>query len=415
MVLVLNIYLKVSLSRILMDLSPTNYLGKREPRQKVLYVNTMIYRIGHLAGELNYLRNSYPDDKYDIELVTIPLESRSDINLAMFEIATRGISAITYCEDTNVLNRLSDFQKDPVLIKDNTLYNLNFYDIYDSYLRLIGRDKHQPFKFSLTEEEREVGKSLRKSLGIPLDAKIITLHAREGGYLPHLSYHSFRDVDVRNYYPAIQYLIEEGFYVVRIGDKSMTRLGLSSPQLIDGPFSEKHSDFFDPYFISESDFYVGMLSGPINIAQGFEVPTLVVNGQICAAAELHCRSIFCPKKIYSSQLDRFLTYFEIANSPIVDTYKTEDFTAMGVHFVENTEEEILFSVKEMNERIKGVYADRDLELDFDNTIRNVHSMVQTLRSIENDPKKMPYYMEVTDTQFSTEFLKANKEFLGHRF
>lgn len=390
--------------------------------KKILYVHYMIGRIGHLAGELNYLRNCFPESAYQVEIVTLPLHRRPETNLAVFRIATRGLQ-VTYLDSKELFNRLVDFKNDPIVIQNDTLCNLDFYDIYDPYNRLTGRNKRQPYKFSLTEEEELAGQCLRSNLGIPPDAKVVTLHVREGGYLPNLNYHSFRDADINNYLSAIKFLIDQGYYVVRIGDKTMKPLGDVSAKFIDGPFSKEYCDFFDPYFIAQSEFYIGMLSGPLNIAQAFEVPTLVVNGQICAMACVYYKGIFCPKKIYSKNLKRFLSYPEIAQSPIVDTYRAEDFAERGLEFIENTSEEILLATKEMHAKLNDCYAKQELATSYDQKIREIHRQVSALRDLrrqQHTPSKktdriLPYYLDVTDSQFSTEFLNLNQEFLGYSF
>jgi putative glycosyltransferase (TIGR04372 family) len=241
------------------------------------------------------------------------------------------------------------------------------------------------------------------------------LHVREPGYLPHLSYHSFRDADIFNYIPAIKYLTDLGYYVVRIGDKSMKRLPDLSEKFIDGPFCSAHCDFFDPYFISESEFYLGMFSGPINIAQAFGVPTLVVNGQISHASCVYKNGLLVPKQIYSEKLKRNLTYSEILNGPICDFYYAGDFQKNGLIQVECTPDEITASCREMILRLRGDYPKYDLAQYYQKHVNSIYNEAQYLREGNPATKDHPLCLNLTGTEIGTEFLEMNPLFLGHLF
>ena len=56
-----------------------------------------------------------------------------------------------------------------------------------------------------------------------------------------------------------------------------------------------------------------------------------------------------PKKFYSLEKDRFLTFYELFNSEITRFHKTKHFENSGIKVVENTEEEILDVVLDESE------------------------------------------------------------------
>lgn len=386
-------------------------LSKSIKRKKVYYVHFVMERIGHLAGECLFLRNAYPLADYDIEIFTYPFEEMTKINRAVFDIATRGIT-VTPCYDKKLLEELIKSTNTPVIEDDEAIYNLNFYDLLLSYNKHFFKTGEHKYKFSLNDSELERGSRLRKQLNIPLDAKIVTLHVREPGYLPNLQYHSFRDANILNYVPAIEFLIKAGYYVIRIGDNTMKKVPVSSNQFIDGPFSEYHCDFFDPYFISQSEFYIGMLSGPYNLAQGFNIPMLIINGQIAAMSAVYKNGLFAPKQVYSEKLKRFLTYPEILHSPIVDFYLAEHFSDNDLQLVESTPDEIMAICKEMTERLNGNYSNLKESIEYQNTIKKIHKDAYTYYMAMNPNSNTEFCLHLTNTNLSVEFLKRHPSFLG---
>jgi len=76
----------------------------------------------------------------------------------------------------------------------------------------------------------------------------------------------------------------------------------SHPQLIDAPFHPSYTDFVDPYFISQSKFYIGMLSGPLNVAYIFDVPVLLTNVIYMHGLIGYRKRLVLPKKYWSENI-----------------------------------------------------------------------------------------------------------------
>ncbi|MFQ6618950.1 MAG: TIGR04372 family glycosyltransferase, partial [Fidelibacterota bacterium] len=74
--------------------------------------------------------------------------------------------------------------------------------------------------------------------------------------------------------------------------------------------------------------------------------------------------IFIPKKIWSTEEKRFLTFREILESGVGGYFFSEQYIQAGLEAVENNAEEILDLAKEMNERLNGnfEYTEEDEEL-----------------------------------------------------
>ena len=118
-----------------------------------------------------------------------------------------------------------------------------------------------------------VFESRLKDLGVSRDSWFVCVHAREHGYAKVLkpynhktpySYHheqeDHRNVDIKDFFPAIEYIKSMGGIVVRMGDPTMTPIG-DIDGVIDYPFTEHWSLPMDLYLVSKSRFVLGCNSG----------------------------------------------------------------------------------------------------------------------------------------------------------
>ena len=130
-----------------------------------------------------------------------------------------------------------------------------------------------------TELEERKGQALLRSLGIQEGAKWVCLFVRDSAYLkakmPGLdfSYHDYRDSDIDDCIPAVKKLVENGYYVVRMGEI----VEKSFDTAIDYSLSGKRTDFGDLYLCAKCKFFFGTSSGLMAIAQAFYRPVGVIN------------------------------------------------------------------------------------------------------------------------------------------
>ena len=168
----------------------------------------------------------------------------------------------------------------------------------------------KPIEIALSDRQQHQARILRKQIGLPEDAWFVCLHVREGGYYGDHDSAMSRNATIGNYLDAVKEITSRGGWVVRMGDASMTRL----PQMqgvIDYPFTSAKSAMMDLYLIKECRFYIGMLSGILDLALLFQKPMLVVNMCTWLLA-------FPPKRddlglfkhVYSKAEKRFLSPFE---------------------------------------------------------------------------------------------------------
>jgi putative glycosyltransferase (TIGR04372 family) len=318
--------------------------------RQLVYILVQVDRMGQLAQEIFQIKTIFQGTFDELLLITPPLNDR--VNQEVLRIFTRGVQWFS-CGDPEVL-AIGGYNTGAVQQGNRTYALLHPSALYRLYFEKLVKGG-TPQYFTCHAEDEARGLELRQACRIPPDAPIVTLHVREGGYLPHLPYHSFRDADIATYIPAIHFLIERGFYIIRLGDRTMCRVQLQHPQFIDMPFHPAYQQLVEPYFIWTSRFFLGTFSGPYSIARAFNTPSLIVNGHIQPIILGGDLDLFVYKKYYSHTLGRMLTYREVVLSPIVDFSKTEEFINYKIQIVNNTPEELLRSSAEMVEHLNGKY------------------------------------------------------------
>ena len=222
-----------------------------------------------------------------------------------------------------------------------------------------------------TSEEKEFGKTELQKMGISDKTSFVCFFVRDENYLKTIlpaydwSFHSYRNGNIHNYIPALEYLISHNYILFRMGTHVKDPLPIIHPQMID--YSQKYrTDFLDIYLPSKCHFFIGDTSGIFAVFNVFRRPIVWVNYvPLEYAPSWGPNHIFIPKKLWLRQESRFLTFKEIIESGIGRFCLSQDYEKHGIDVIENTPEEIMSVVVEMDERLKGTWKttseDEDLQ------------------------------------------------------
>ncbi len=123
---------------------------------------------------------------------------------------------------------------------------------------------------TLRPEDDSYGRSQLEKVGISGQAWFVTLHVREAFG------NSVRNAKIESYILAIKEVTKRGGWVIRIGDKSMSKLP-TMPNVFDYAHSELKNDRLDVYLFSACKFFMGTVSGPLNAPGLFGVPCIQTN------------------------------------------------------------------------------------------------------------------------------------------
>ena len=223
------------------------------------------------------------------------------------------------------------------------------WDVVDSYR--WNEENHKPLAVGLSPERLARAHATRLEMGIPEDAWFVGLHVREAGFVDKNEPPSCRNADIANYFPAVRELTARGAWVVRLGDKSMTKLP-PMERVIDYAHSPYKNDLMDMYFISKCRMYVGITSGILDTAWLFQRPMVLTNMTTWSFAyPKRPGDLGLTKHLFSKKQGRFLSLKELLGTP----WEAQHYHHFGADYdmTENTPEEIRDVVLEFLDRKEG--------------------------------------------------------------
>lgn len=260
-------------------------------------------------------------------------------------------------------------------------------------------------QLSFTKEEEVQGTEMLARIGIENGAPFVCFHARDKAYLDTFhprksrrewSYHDFRDCDIDNYMPAADYLANKEIYAIRMGAIVEKKIFTTNDRVIDYA-TRFRSDFGDIYLPAKCKFFLGNTSGIRLISAIFNMPIAFANSAPLGDIALGKNDLFIPKKFWSMEKKRLLTFQEIIKMGADWWLKDEMFVQAGIEVIENSAEEILALTKEMNERLEGVWFSKDEDEELQLQFRSLFS-----------PEHRCYGFP---SRIGAEFLRQNQELL----
>jgi putative glycosyltransferase (TIGR04372 family) len=231
--------------------------------------------------------------------------------------------------------------------------DLNTYKI----IRELFRNTKPIYDFSfLSSSERY--KCLAR-VGISESDRFVCLHIRDSAYLDRMalldtSYHNFRDSQLSSYELTINYLIEFGYKVVRLGKETNQYISVDSEHFIDlhllGNLEQR--DLLDVLLLQHCDFLISSPCGVTDLATSLDTPILVANAApFCPYYGGKARIL--PKSYFDSNAN-MLNFSDIFNGIFVlnngeEIHMCLDgnvLSANGIYTKDCDAEDILNSVKE---------------------------------------------------------------------
>lgn len=193
-----------------------------------------------------------------------------------------------------------------------------------------------------------------KSLGVEPDRWFVCLHLRELGYRYRYGVDDRRSVDKSAYLLALDHVVREaGGQVVRIGDPSMEPM---AKRFVDVDLAAVRDSFaLQAFAVSRARFFLGVDSGPTQLASGFGVPTLSTNAHGVGCWRSHDRVLF--KRFFRAATGQALSpkdLLAIMDSKLQILHLTQEIRAE-----ERTADDILDAVKEMLNLTRGQTGWRD--------------------------------------------------------
>ncbi len=212
-----------------------------------------------------------------------------------------------------------------------------------------------PPVFRLTDDHRQRGGEFLRRLGVPKDAWFVTLHSREmKAYDVGRAYNpvAFRNGRIEDYLPAIEAITARGGWVIRIGDPEMAPLP-KTERVIDYATEMAREDWFDIFLLGACRLFVGVASGPLDVAMAFGSPIVATNWFPPPNWPVARDLIFVPKLLRRRQEGRLLSIRESCAPPFGYNAYATVYDDNDLDVVDNNPEDIRAAVVEMMDRLDG--------------------------------------------------------------
>ena len=279
------------------------------------------------------------------------------------------------------------FPKDKMLI--------DWSEIYPNYSTVMSSKKN--FNTDIVDKKKIIniiGKDI---------TPYICFHNRDDYYLKKEKLedgndHHFRNFNFNDFILPIKYINSNNIKAVRVGRATNINFLYKNYNYFDFT-NNKSSDLIDVLLINNCEFLVASATGLSNIASILRKKILLVNLIPFWLREMYQYtkgSIFLPKKIFCKKKKRLLKFCEI-ESLKYDIHKKNFFEKRDLFIINNTQNEILSSLKEM------------LEIYSSNNLKRYESKLHDKFWFSlNDKKAVKIIRHELKINISDTFLKKNK-------
>jgi len=209
------------------------------------------------------------------------------------------------------------------------------YKIYSSW------GSREPL-LSVTDEDREWFKSQKAKLGLPPEGWYVCVHAREAGFSPvDEPIQGYRNCSVKNLTLAINEIVSQGGWVVRLGDPTTVKLQ-PLENVIDYAHCESRSERMDLLLCANAKFILGNTSGIVFLGSIFGVPCALANMVPMSVLGIGIKDVSIPKIYVHSSSGHMIPFGEIMKSPASNFRQSILYEKSGIELRENSPEEILY-------------------------------------------------------------------------
>jgi len=175
-------------------------------------------------------------------------------------------------------------------------------------------------------------------------------------FSPFVSDFPFCVVDT--YIPACQYLMTQGYYVLRMGYVVEKKLNINNSHIIDYA-NQYRTDFGDIFLSAKCQFFVSTTGGLMNIAWAFNVPVAFTN-MVPPFQVMGYRQgdLFIIKKMWDKREKKLLSFRDMLERKIDQWSYSQLFKDADIEIIENTDEELVALTEEMSLRVRGQWKTR---------------------------------------------------------
>ena len=320
-------------------------------------------RIGHLALVTDYFFRKIQNNNN--KSIYIGIIQSKTANEYLIKLIKKKITLLKL--PLKIFNFFVDTLRKEKFFKDYR--NSNIYVEYDLY-------QGTNVNFIISDDDKLKGEYLLEKNGISKNDWFVCFHNRTSKYLEEYSkhlyghnvnfdYHDFRDTKVNTYKEALNFIIDNGGYVIRIGHNTDEKIDFLKEQKYFIDFSdEKRSDFSDIFLSSKCKFFLGSNAGINVIPYTFHKPLITSNHTpIFVSASPRIDTLSIPNIIWSIKENRPLHFKEVFQNDIWKYGQTSQFKENNLKVLKNSGEIILQTTKQLFIRIEKNEYSKNNELE----------------------------------------------------
>ena len=231
--------------------------------------------------------------------------------------------------------------------------------------------------FTLTEEEEKEGNQKKILMG--LNGPYVCASSRDSKYLATIvptidcHYHDYRDSDINRLNLSADYLWDKGIDMVRMGRYVKDKADFNN--CIDYA-NQYYDELMDIVLMKDCKFYIGDTNGLLLLPMVLNCPVALKNyvpffNPSWSALPHNTNDLVILKKYYKRDENRFLSVREMMQVDRKVACIGQRYNKLGIEVIENSAEEILDLVMEMNARIDGEWIETSEDIELQKKFQNV--------------------------------------------
>ena len=181
-----------------------------------------------------------------------------------------------------------------------------------------------------------------------------------------------KNANIENYYETINYLLDKGYNVFRLGLIAEKKIQIFREKFFDLPYliSSSEIEFLQFYLVEKCKFFIASESGPQYLPWLKYKPTLFTNISeffYLTSPNINCRYTF--RKVFDKKNKKYLHIKDYLDLPF--KYHDVNIHDDNFSFIENTSKELLESVIEFEmNTLSNKWELTNSQIEFNNYLKN---------------------------------------------
>ena len=304
-------------------------------------------RIGHFVAD-----SAHQFVKLDTNIIELYWLDNLTCNKQWSKMVKRNLPVYWWVKYVDIWNKYlpgGDIHSRPLSVNDSR-------DLYGLL------DKHQGEMLKFIPEEEKKAKEWLKKQGWRDGDSFVCLLVRDSEYLDsenvdpeqNWDYHSFRNSDVNTYVEAMEWLSEQGVWVIRMGKVMSKRISTKNSRIVDYAFCPNRNDLLDIWLFANCNLCISTGSGIDYVSDVYRKPLLFLNYLPLNDMVSWSNSINYPKHLKWSDSDNLLTLKECLEHQFCSTKEYEE---AGIDIIDLTSIEIKLVVQECWARLEDSFVE----------------------------------------------------------